>query len=181
MQNRRRFPGLTTKYPESVVIERATINYSIRKRGSAVGATATLVQFPIKLAYAITAHKIQGQTIQKPLKVAFDIDSCFEEAQGYVMLSRVQELDQVYILNKFDPKKLYPSRKALNELTRMNKISINANPGLWGKKEETVVKVVSLNCAGLKPHFPDLKSDDHLLKANIIHLLKTSMNEDDNF
>jgi hypothetical protein len=58
----------------------------------------TLVQFPIKLAHAITAYKIQGQTIPKPLKVAFDIDSIFEEAQGYVMLSRVQELKQIFIL-----------------------------------------------------------------------------------
>ena len=74
------------KYPEAVIIERVTINYSIRKRGGAVGSTATLVQFPVELAHAITAHKIQGQTIPKPLKVAFDIDSIFEEAQGYVML-----------------------------------------------------------------------------------------------
>ena len=113
IKNRRKFSGLLWKYPESVVIERVSINYAIRKRGGNVGSTATLVQFPIKLAYAITAHKIQGQTVPKPLKVGFDTDSIFEEAQGYVMLSRVQELNQVYILNKFDPKKLYPSRKLI--------------------------------------------------------------------
>ena len=87
VQNRRKYPGLAIKYPGSVIIERATVSYSIRKRGGAVGSTATLVQFPVKLAHAITAHKIQGQTIPKPLKVAFDINSIFEEAQGYVMLS----------------------------------------------------------------------------------------------
>ena len=89
-----------------MVIERATLNYPIRKKGGAVGSSATLVQFPVKLAHAITAHKIQGQTIPKPLKVALDIDSIFEEAQGYVMLSRVQELKQIYILNKFNPEKV---------------------------------------------------------------------------
>ena len=121
IKNRRNYPGLAVKYPECVVIERVTIIYGIRKKGGAVGSTATLVQFPVKLAYTITAHKIQGQTIPKPLKVGFDIDSIFEEAQGYdVMLSRVQELKQVYILNKFNPKKLYPSQKALRELERMN-------------------------------------------------------------
>ena len=78
------------------------------------------------------------------MKVAFDIDSCFEEAQGYVMLSRVQELTQVYILNKFNPKKLYPSQKALTELKRMNKVSINENPGHWSRQDDNFLKIVSL-------------------------------------
>ena len=58
IKNRRKHPGLATKYPDAVVIERATINYSIRKKGGAVGSTATLIQFPVKLAHAITGHKI---------------------------------------------------------------------------------------------------------------------------
>jgi exonuclease III len=179
VQNRRKYQGLAMKYPGSVFIERATVNYSIRKRGGAVGSTATLVQFPVKLAHAITAHKIQGQTIPKPSKVAFDIDSIFEEAQGYVMLSRVQELMQVYILNKFDPKKLYPSQKALRELERMNKISMNENPDPWRKKTENTLKIAALNCAGLKPHFEDIKTDDRLLNADLIHLIETSLTKED--
>ena len=179
VQNRRKYQGLAMKYPGSVFIERATVNYSIRKRGGAVGSTATLVQFPVKLAHAITAHKIQGQTIPKPSKVAFDIDSIFEEAQGYVMLSRVQELMQVYILNKFDPKKLYPSQKALRELERMNKISLNENPDPWRKKTENTLKIAALNCAGLKPHFEDIKTDDRLLNADLIHLIETSLTKED--
>ena len=179
IKNRRKFSGLLWKYPESVVIERVSINYAIRKRGGNVGSTATLVQFPIKLAYAITAHKIQGQTVPKPLKVGFDTDSIFEEAQGYVMLSRVQELNQVYILNKFDPKKLYPSRKALQELERMNKISINQNPSPWQKKDEKALKIASLNCAGLKVHFQDIKCDDKLKEADILHFVEISVEENE--
>ena len=111
--NRRKYQGLALKYPGAVIIERASVQYSIRKKGGAVGSYATLVQFPVKLAHAITAHKIQGQTIPKPLKVALDINSIFEEAQGHVMLSRVQELLQVYIIDKFDHRKLRASPKAL--------------------------------------------------------------------
>ena len=181
VQNRRKFHGLTQRYPGSVVIERVTMNYPIRKRGGAVGSTATLVQFPVKLAHAITAHKIQGQTVPKPLKVAYDISSVFEEAQGYVMLSRVQELNQVHIIKQFDPKKIYPSRKALYELKRMNKISINENPEPWNKVDDLTVKIVSLNCAGLRAHFEDIKADEKLLNADIIHLSETSlcMEDDD--
>ena len=177
--NRKKYPGYINKYPESVIIERATVNYPIRKRGGAVGSTATLVQFPLKLAHAITSHKIQGQTIPKPLKVAYHIDSVFEEAQGYVMLSRVQELKQVYIIEKFDPKKIYPSRKALIELERMNKVSWNENPEAWSKDNDDCIKIASLNCAGLRAHFGDIKADDKLHKADVIHLVETSLKRDD--
>ena len=48
-----------------------------------------------------------------------DIGSVFEAAQAYVMLSRVQSLDQVYIANDIDEKKLMFAEKALEELTRL--------------------------------------------------------------
>ena len=94
-QNKRRFPELAKKYPDTVVIERVSISYSLRKKGGSVGSTETLVQFPIKVTHAITAHKIQGQTIPKPHKVALDISSIFEDAQAHVMLSIVNEFEQL--------------------------------------------------------------------------------------
>ena len=90
IRNRKNFTDLAKAFPNCVILERDSINYSIRKKGGIIGSTATLIQFPVKLAYAITAHKIQEQTNSKPLIVAFDIEAIFEEAQGYVMLSRVQ-------------------------------------------------------------------------------------------
>ena len=178
-KNRRRFPGLAAKYPNSVIIERVSVTHSIRKKGGKIGSTATLIQFPVKLAQAITGHKIQGQTIPKPLKVAYDLADIFDEAQGYVMLSRVQELEQIFILNKFNPDKLYPSKKALGELERMNKISINQNPAPWNKEKNKNLKIASLNCAGLKAHFQDIQTDDRLLQADILHLIESSLTKDD--
>ena len=157
--NRRKHKGILNKFPNSVIVERVSVHYSIRKNGGTVSATrATLVQFPVKLAHAITSHKIQGQTIPKPLKVVFDLRNVFEEAQGYVMLSCVQTLDQVYLLEDFDVRKLYPSKKALIELDRMNRVSLNRNPTIWNKKSKAV-RVISLNCAGLQCHFDDIKMD----------------------
>ncbi|MBM0637379.1 AAA family ATPase [Campylobacter sp. VicNov18] len=46
---------------------------------------ASVTQFPIKLAYAITIHKSQGMSIEK---LVCDIDHIFENGQLYVALSR---------------------------------------------------------------------------------------------
>ena len=134
-----------------------------------------MVQFPVKLAHAITSHKIQGQTVYKPLTAAYDLLNIFEEAQGYVMLSRVEELLQAYIIDEFDPDKIYPSSKALKELERMNKVSLNQNPSPWNKTMENAIKILSMNCAGLKPHYDDLKNDSKIKRADMIILVETSL------
>lgn len=159
IQNRARYPGLAAKYPDCVFIERVTNQYSIRKRSGDVSSTASVIQFPIKLAFAITSHKIQGQTIPMPAKVALDIDSVFEDAQTHVILSRVQQLDQIFIVNQMDENKIRTSIIGLTETERLAKISINANPTPWHLESSGRVKVVSLNCLGLNAHFRDIEAD----------------------
>ena len=80
--------------------------YTLRKKGGVVGTTATVIQFPVKLAFAITSHKIQGQTVPSPMTVALDTESIFKDAQAHVMLSRVQQMDQVFIVDKVNESKI---------------------------------------------------------------------------
>ena len=179
-ENRQKFKGFLAKYPGCILIERVKKEYTIRKSGGTVGSSASLVQFPVKLAHAITAHKIQGQTIPKPLKVGIHLDTVWDEAQGYVMLSRVEDLQQVFIVGKFDAKKAFKtSNKAMNELNRMNKICLNNNPDAWLKEDNDSIKIASLNCAGLKWHHIDIKADERLLQADLIHLNEISLTQQD--
>ena len=97
-ENKRKYHHLTSNYPDCVVIERVNIQYTLRKRSGDAGATATVVQFPVKLAFAITSHKIQGQTIPSPTKVVLDLNPIFEDAQAYIVLSRVKQLEQIFII-----------------------------------------------------------------------------------
>ena len=175
-QNKMKHPGLSKKYPECVFIKRTSIQYSIRKKSGDVGSVASVIQFPVKLAHAITAHKIQGNTIVYPSTVLLDLTSVFEAAQAYVMLSRVQCIDQIFIHKELPEGKIRTSAVALEELERLKNISVNENPTPWNKRMDCF-KIAFVNCAGLIAHISDIKSDKKLLKADLLHLDETHLEE----
>ena len=56
--NRTKHPSLSSKFPECIFIEKVSFQYSMTKSGTS-GASRTIIQFPLTLAFSITAHKIQ--------------------------------------------------------------------------------------------------------------------------
>ena len=149
-QSRTKNPQYAAKYPKGTVIEKVSFSYTLSKKATAGSGKASVIQFPIKIAHAITAHKIQGQTVPKPLKVALDISSIFEDAQAHVMLSRVEKFEQIFILDSLPEEKIRASPKALVELDKMNRRSFNENPIPWRIENEKCFKIASLNCMNLK-------------------------------
>ena len=177
-KNKEKHPNLAKIHPDCIFIERINFQYTLRSNSSEVGMTATLFQFPIRLSHAITAHKIQGQTFVYPLKVSMDINSVFEAGQAYVMLSRVQCIEQLFIVDNLKEEKIRASPAALTELQRLRKISINRNPTPWHKRDSNSVKIASVNCCGLLAHLRDIRNDWKLLNGDILHLLETSLPAD---
>ena len=128
-ERRKRDIDIQNRYPnENVVrIEKLEFCYSISKNGKTGSAKAVTYQFPLRLAFASTAHKVQGLTVRKPNCLIVDLRSVRESAQAYVILSRVQSLQQLYIIDSLCPEKITACSKALAELERMMDIAINQN------------------------------------------------------
>lgn len=80
----------------------------------------TFTQFPLKLAYAITIHKSQGQTYDKVNLSPY----CWDCGQLYVALSRVRDLSSLHFNYKPDTKYLVIS---LNVIAFYNSIVKQAN------------------------------------------------------
>ena len=153
--------------------------FSISKSRKSIVNTAHIIQFPVKLAFACTAHKIQGATIPKPMKIVIDVRDIWQAAICYVMLSRICALWQLYILNTFDEKKMYPLQTALIELDRLEEISLNRHSTEWEKESPGSLKISSLNCRSLKKHFDDIINDELIMKGDIICLQETWLEPND--
>ena len=179
-ENRDKFKKILKDYPECSVIERVSMQYQLRDKND-VGASAKVIQFPIKLSMATTAHKVQGLTIPSPSIVVVDIQKCFEASQAYVMLSRVQCIEQIYILGDFMESKIKASPAGQRELTRLHKISKNNNPTPWEQDGRTIIKIAAFNCRGMvadKRFKSAVSTDDKLWIGNIVHLSEISLNKD---
>ena len=56
---------------------------------------ASVTQLPLRLAYAITIHKAQGMTLDK---AKINLAKAFTPGMGYVALSRVRRLEDLYLM-----------------------------------------------------------------------------------
>ncbi len=85
---------------------------NVRHRKTRVGGV------PLKLAYAMTIHKAQGMTLKKAI---ISLSGLFADGQGYVALSRVEEIQNLFIYGDIDFKRLKPNNAAIRFYENLRK------------------------------------------------------------
>ena len=173
---------LSNKYPGCVVIKKLLHSFSAARKTNKnnILCNAKLLQFPVVLSFAATAHKFQGQSILKPEKIAIDLNDVFQAGQAYVMLSRVESIEQLYILDSLDVNKIYARQTALEAFTAMNLRALNGK-SIWKTKDvENDIIIGVLNIMHFITHLNDLKTDTLMLNCDIIILSETWLSIDQN-
>nr|POF14089.1 atp-dependent dna helicase pif1 [Quercus suber] len=79
---------------------------------------ASRMQVPLILAWALSIHKAQGQTLER---VKVDLGKVFEKGQAYVALSRATSMAGLQVLN-FDPKKVNAHARVGNFYANLSKV-----------------------------------------------------------
>ena len=69
----------------------------------------TFTQLPVKLGYAITIHKSQGQTFDK-MNLS---PSCWDAGQLYVALSRVRDIMGLHLTERIQPRYMIAAREVI--------------------------------------------------------------------
>ena len=160
-------------YPNSVPISRheARFNIGVRKC-----INATRRQFPLRLSWASTIHKVQGLTTDS---IVVSFEGRFFPGQAYVALSRVRHLDGLHIL-KFDPAQIHVDCAVVREMERLHENPIVANteavnPELFN------LQVSHLNIRGIKSHKDDLKLEQLVKQSKVLCFCETFLKYEDNF
>jgi len=95
---------------------------------------AEIIQFPLRLAWAITVHKSQGMSLDA---VEADLSQAFEQGMGYVALSRVRTLEGL-VLRGFNETALQVNDEALRADKRLRELSEDSLESF--KKDEAGAK-----------------------------------------
>ncbi|KAH5030515.1 hypothetical protein HBI74_101170 [Parastagonospora nodorum] len=101
---------------------------------------ASRSQIPLILAWALSIHKAQGQTLER---VRVDLGRVFEKGQAYVALSRATSMAGLQIL-RFDPRKVIAHEKVrsfYSSLSRAEQVEGKAkSKTILGKMQTATAK-----------------------------------------
>lgn len=83
---------------------------------------ASVIQFPLILAYATTIHKSQGATLDK---LCCDLSNLWEPGQAYVALSRVRSAEGLNLI-KWTEKSFIVDKKVVEFYDKLSKVQIDS-------------------------------------------------------
>lgn len=133
------------------------------------------LQFPLMLSWACTVHKVQGKTFDK-IVVCFDLfkQRAFHPGQIYVALSRVTNLEGLYVTGTFKKSAIKADTRATAQYNNMREHSklILKDTGVIS---DNSVILTLLNTRSFNKHKDDIKSDRILMESDVLCLTETQV------
>ena len=134
-------PNLPNLPPHHVVALQDTVDMRFVHPYSQKTCTIKRTQLPVVPAFAMTAHKSQGQTMDQAI---VDLQSCRGTESPYVMLSRVTSLEGLAILRPFDKRKIQSrqSEDSRREAKRLEYLRLHTVVQCGDEDESAAARVI---------------------------------------
>ena len=173
VEQRRLCKNYSEKYNNGCPIFKETTEYGLpfRKSSKTHGAKCTVTQFPLRLAWGLTGHKMQGLT----LKAGSDLVCHGYEKRTipslyYVMLSRCEDINNVYISENFEIEKIQCNKEAMVEMKNLDERCIAS------EKRLEKFDIFMVNVRSLSKHLIELQHDTAAMNSNYMCLVETWIN-----
>ena len=169
--SRNRYPALNGSFP----VERAEAKFPLRRSNSSVEATR--LQFPLRVAFAMTIHKCQGQTLDS---VVVSLKGYFSPGQAYVALSRCKHLSDLYITD-FNKKSIKCNKSGLQAVQMMTDdqpLTVPHASWLSATTDTSSMKLVLLNTRSITRHADDITNNVYLSVSNAAVFTETRLSSD---
>ena len=173
---------------KGVPIFRSNQTYEIphRKSFKTHSAKCQIKQFPLKLSYASTGHKVQGITIKKGQNVVVHGHEKIPHGMYYLMLSRAQELEQIYIEMPLKKNKQTGKSEKIDFVIKANPHSLQENENLVQRSIIPDFKskrycVFMVNVASIKNKMIDLTNDVYAQASDHICVVETWLNSNQEY
>ena len=154
------------------VVLQDTIDLTFRHPHSQKKCLIKRTQLPIAPAFAMTAHKAQGQTLHK---VIVDLESCRGTESPYVMVSRVTSLEGLLILRsfKFSKIKCHQSQDTRQEFRRLDMLRLRTIAKIGSSEEQTKARDALLNNSGANPAIVNTRMPEQRTQHKKVQLRST--------
>ena len=132
-------------------------------------------QFPLKLSWACTIHKVQGLTLPKAV-LSFSLikQRSFNPGQMYVVLSRVASLDGLFLTGKYNRNVIKADQKATEEY-QILRDKYPFKPLTCFQLNTDNLIITLLNTRSLIAHSVDISAHPVLLQSDLICLTETQI------
>ena len=162
-----RYPAWHGAYP----VERAEARIPVRRRNNVLEATR--LQFPLKVAFAMTIHKCQGQTLDA---VVVSLKGYFGPGQAYVALSRCKSLSGLHI-TEFDPKCIKLNKAGLRALETMKQHQPLDTPHADWLNATDSIRLALLNTRSLQRHADNIVTSLYFSECDVAIFTETRLQD----
>lgn len=150
----------TPDFPEGRLLTIEKASWVIEDGGKNL---AELVQYPLRLAWAITVHKSQGMSLDS---ISVDLSKVFEPGMGYVALSRVRTLNGLSILG-FNENAFAVNGQVLEYDRHLKELSAKAESVIQYTDESEIIQSHNEYLAKVAPLYKLDKNGKKIKKAKI--------------